>query len=142
MFFKKTRASIMTTISGYILTIALGWKIMGEFPDFKKSIIIFAPHTSYYDALYGKLYLNEIGIKHTFLSKKELFFFPMNIAMKLFGSIPVQGVNNRNTFYQVIEMFDSSDELHIVISPEGTRAKITHWNKGFFIWRQKRMFLL
>jgi 1-acyl-sn-glycerol-3-phosphate acyltransferase len=127
----------MTTISGYILTIALGWKIMGEFPDVKKSIVIFAPHTSYYDALYGKLYLNEIGIKHTFLSKKELFFFPMNIAMKLYGSIPVQGVNNRNTFYQVIEMFDSSDELHIVISPEGTRAKVTHWNKGFFYMASK-----
>jgi 1-acyl-sn-glycerol-3-phosphate acyltransferase len=128
---------VMTTLSGYILTMFLGWKIRGEFPDFKKSIVIFAPHTSYYDALYGKLYLNELGIKHIFLSKKELFFFPMNIAMNLFGSMPVKGVNNRNTFYQVIEMLDSSDELHIVISPEGTRAKVSHWNKGFFYMASK-----
>jgi len=127
----------MTTISGYVLTIVLGWKIRGEFPDIKKSIIIFAPHTSYFDALYGKLFLNEIGIKHTFLSKKELFFFPMNIALKLFGSIPVHGVNNRNIIYQVIEMLDNSNELHIVISPEGTRAKVIHWNKGFFYMASK-----
>ena len=64
----------MTTISGYILTIVLGWKIKGEFPDVRKSIIIFAPHTSYYDALFGKLYLNELGIKHLFLSKKSFSF--------------------------------------------------------------------
>lgn len=124
-------------ISGYILKYLLGWKIRGEFPDIKRSIIIFAPHTSYYDALYGKLLLNEIGIKHTFLSKKELFFFPMNIAMKLFGSISVQDVNNKNIIYQVIKIFDNSSELHIVISPEGTRAKVTHWNKGFFYMASK-----
>jgi len=57
----------------YILSNILGWKIIGEFPDVKKGFVIFAPHTSYYDALFGKLFLNKIGIKHTFLSKKELF---------------------------------------------------------------------
>jgi len=65
----------MKTISGYFLTSVLGWKIRGEFPAFKKCIVIFAPHTSYFDAFYGKLFLNEIGSKHTILSKKELFPF-------------------------------------------------------------------
>lgn len=126
----------MKTISGYILSNILGWKITGEFPDIKKSIIIFAPHTTYYDALYGKLFLNEIGIKHTILSKKELFIFPINIAMNLFGAIPAQSTN-RNTLYQVTKMFNNSEELHIVLSPEGTRAKVTHWNKGFFYMASK-----
>ena len=127
----------MKTLSGFILTKVLGWKIKGDFPDVHKSIIIFAPHTSYYDALYGKLLLNEIGIKHTFLSKKELFFFPLNIAMKLFGSIPVHFANNKNVIYQILEILESSTEIHIVISPEGTRAKVTHWNKGFFYLASK-----
>ena len=86
-------------ISGFILKNLLGWKIIGEFPNIKKSIVIFAPHTSYYDALYGKLFLNEIGINHNFLSKKELFFFPMNIVMRLFGSIPVDSLKYGNTLY-------------------------------------------
>lgn len=127
----------MKTISGYFLTSILGWKIRGEFPDIKKGIVIYAPHTSYFDAFYGKLYFNELCIKHQFLSKKELFFFPMNIAMKLFGSMPVRSVKNKNAIYQVKEILNNSSELLIVISPEGTRAKVTHWNKGFYYMAKK-----
>ena len=122
----------MKTVSGFILVNILGWKISGEFPDVEKSIIIFAPHTSYYDALYGKLFLNEIGIKHTILSKKEFFFFPMNIVMKWYGSIPVRGVKDKNAIYCVAQMLEESQELHIIISPEGTRKKVAKWNKGFY----------
>lgn len=122
----------MKTISQYILTGVLGWKIRDEFPNVRKSIVIFAPHTSYYDAIYGKLLLKDIGIKHIFLSKKELFFFPMNIVMKWYGSIPVGGVNNKNAIYQVTQMFEKAKELHIIVSPEGTRKKVIQWNKGFY----------
>lgn len=129
----------MTTISGYILTKVLGWKINGEFPDIKKSIIIFAPHTSYYDAVYGKLLFNELGIRYKFLSKKELFYFPMNIFMKWFGSVPVRGVTGENAIYQVAKMLQEEESLHIILSPEGAFAKVTKWDKGFYYmaWRAK-----
>jgi len=122
----------MRTLSGHILTNIFGWKIACDFPNIKKSIVIFAPHTSYFDAFYGKLAVIEIGFKYKFISKKELFFFPMNIAMKLYGSISVGGVNNNNTIYLVSQMFNNARELHIIISPEGTRKKVTKWNKGFY----------
>jgi len=121
----------MKTISGKVLE-RLGWNITGEFPEIKKSIIIFAPHTAHIDALYGKLGITELGIKYKFLSKKELFFFPMNLIMKKFGSIAVRGVKNQNAIYQVAEMLNNSDELHIVISPEGWIKKVSDWNKGFY----------
>ena len=121
----------MKTISGKVLE-RLGWNITGEFPEIKKSIIIFAPHTAHIDALYGKLGITELGIKYKFLSKKELFFFPMNLLMKKFGSIAVRGVKNQNAIYQVAEMLNNSDELHIVISPEGWIKKVSDWNKGFY----------
>lgn len=127
----------MTTISGYILTKVLEWKITGEFPNVKKSIIIFAPHTSYYDAVFGKLFLNEIGIKHRFLSKKELFFFPMNILMKWYGSIPIRGIKGENSIYQVTKMLEEAKSLHVILSPEGTFAKVTNWNKGFYHMARK-----
>lgn len=129
----------MKTISGYILTKVLGWKINSEFPNVNKSIIIFAPHTSYYDAVYGKLLLNEIGIKHTFLSKKELFYFPMNIFMKWYGSVPVRGIAGKNAIYQVAKMFEEAESLHIILSPEGAFAKVSKWNKGFYYmaWKAK-----
>jgi 1-acyl-sn-glycerol-3-phosphate acyltransferase len=122
----------MKTIFGFILVNILGWKIVGEFPNVKKSILLFAPHTSYFDALLGKLYLIEIGIPYVILSKKELFFFPMNIVMKLFGSIPVRGVKDKNAIYCVSQMLEESQDLHIILSPEGTRQKMIKWNNGFY----------
>ena len=121
----------MKTFSGKILKI-LGWKIPEKFPTIKKSITIFAPHTAHIDAIYGKLGFVEMGVKYNFLSKKELFFFPMNIIMKKFGSIAVRGVKNKNAIYQAVDLFNNTDELHIVISPEGTINKTTKWYKGFY----------
>ena len=127
----------MKTISKFILTYLLCWKTKGEFPDIKKSVIIFAPHTSYWDALYGKLYLMQLGINYKFLSKKELFFFPMNIVMKLYGSIPIRGVKGKNAIRQVVTMLNNAHSLHVILSPEGTFSNVTNWNKGFYYMAQK-----
>jgi len=134
----------MKTFSGYILTKVLGWKIKGEFPNIKKSIIIFAPHTSYYDAVYGKLCFNEFRINHRFLSKKELFYFPMNLFLRWYGSIPVRGVKGENAIYQVARMLDEAESLHIILSPEGAFAKTTKWDKGFYYmaWKAKVPILI
>lgn len=120
----------MTTISRYILVNLLGWKIKGEFPHIKKSIIIFAPHTSYWDGLYGKLYLMQLGIKYKFLSKKEFFKFPLKYFFIIFGSIPVY--ENKKYIDYVVGLFNNSKELHLVLSPEGHLAKVTRWKKGYF----------
>ncbi|MCD4693630.1 MAG: 1-acyl-sn-glycerol-3-phosphate acyltransferase [Calditrichales bacterium] len=114
----------------YILTKVLGWKIKGDFPNLNKSVIIFAPHTSYWDAFFGKLYLKNIGVKHKFLSKKELFIFPFHVLMYAYGSIPVS--SGRNFILQISEIFNSNKEIHIVLSPEGTRRKVNKWKKGFY----------
>ncbi len=119
----------------YILTKVLGWKINGEFPDIKKSVVIFAPHTSYWDAFFGKLYLKNIGVKHKFLSKKELFKFPFHLLMFAYGSIPVS--SGRNFIHQISEIYNSNKEFHIVLSPEGTRKKVTKWKKGFYYIAKK-----
>lgn len=120
----------MKTISEYILTGVLGWKINGEFPDVKKSVVIFAPHTSYWDGLYGKLYLNNTGINYKFLSKKDFFKFPLKYFFRAFGSIPVY--KNKQYINHIVELFNNNKELHIVLSPEGQLARNTHWTKGFY----------
>lgn len=121
----------MKTLAGKILA-KLGWKIKGDFPEIKKSITIFAPHTAHIDAIYGKLGFTELGVKFLFLSKKELFFFPMNLIMKKFGSIAVRGVKDKNAIFQVVDLLNKADELHIVVSPEGWIKRVTQWNKGFY----------
>ena len=120
----------MTTISRYILVNLLGWKIKGEFPNIKKSIIIFAPHTSYWDGFYGKLYLMQLGINYKFLSKKEFFKFPLNYFFKIYGSIPVS--KTKEYIDYVVELINISHELHVVLSPEGQLAKTIRWKKGYY----------
>lgn len=120
----------MRTLSGYILTNILGWKIKGEFPVLKKSVVIFAPHTSYWDGFYGKLYLMQLGINYKFLSKKEFFKFPLKYFFQIFGSIPVD--NTKEYIDYVAGLFNNSTELHIVLSPEGHLAKVTRWKKGYY----------
>ncbi len=120
----------MKAICKYILTGIIGWKIKGEFPDIKKSVIIFAPHTSYWDGLYGKLYLMHLDIKYKFLSKKEFFKFPLKYFFIIFGSIPVY--ENKKYIDYVAGLFNNSKELHIVLSPEGQLAKTIRWKKGYY----------
>lgn len=126
----------MRTVSGKILQ-QLGWEITGDYNGLKKSVTIFAPHTAHIDFFYGKLGYTELGVKFNFLSKKELFFFPMNLIMRGLGSIPVRGVKGQNAIYQVAEMLNNTEELHIVVSPEGWIKRVTQWNKGFFYMAQK-----
>ena len=116
-------------LSGILLKV-LGWKAVGEMPPIEKSVIIFAPHTSYWDGLYGKLFLMQFGMNYKFLSKKEFFKFPLNLFFKLYGSIPVS--NNKEYIDEIVTYYKNSKNLHIVLSPEGKRAKTDHWKKGFY----------
>ena len=125
----------MIAIPKFILTGVLGWKIKGEFPDIKKSVIIFAPHTSYWDGLYGKLYLMQLDINYKFLSKKEFFKFPLKYFFIIFGSIPVN--NTKEFIGYVAGLYNNSKELHIVLSPEGHLAKVTRWKKGYYYMAEK-----
>lgn len=114
----------MKAVSKYILTIILGWKIKGELPSIKKSVAIFAPHTSYWDGLYGILYLKQLGVNYRFLSKKEFFKFPLKYFFRIMGSMPVY--KNIEFIDQIAELINNSIELHIVISPEGQLAKTVY----------------
>lgn len=127
---KKNIIQNMKTISGFVLVNILGWKIIGELTNIKKSIIIFAPHTSYRDGLYGKLYLMQLGVHYKFLSKKEFFKFPLNYFFKIYGSIPVS--KTKEYIDYVVELINNSHELHIVLSPEGQLAKAIRWKKGYY----------
>jgi len=121
---------MIKNISKYLLVNILGWTMKYELPDIKKSVIIFAPHTSYLDGFYGKLFLMQLNINYKFLSKKEFFKFPLKYFFRLYGSIPVS--KNKEFINEVVEIFKQNETLHIILSPEGQLAKTDHWKKGFY----------
>ena len=119
-------------VEHFLLTRLLRWRVTSDFPDVSKSIMVFAPHTSYWDAVIGKLVLRSYGVRHTLLSKKELFHFPMSIAMHLLGAIPIGGVKGHNAIHDAVSILESGQEMHLVICPEGQLAATDRWNPGFY----------
>ncbi len=124
-------------IEKFIINKLLRWKFVTDYPAISKSVIIFAPHTSYWDAIIGKLLLRSKGIKHKLLIKKELFYFPMNVVMWLFGAIPVGGVKGHNAIHDAVAILNTSDNLNLVICPEGQLAPTDRWNPGFYYMAEK-----
>jgi len=122
----------MKQLSKIILK-TFGWKLVGEFPDIKKSVVVMAPHTSYWDFVIGRLYLNAMGISNNTLMKKEMFFFPFNIVMSILGAIPVDRKNKKNNMVQqVASIIKTREKCNIFIAAEGTRKRNTRWKKGFY----------
>jgi len=109
----------------------IGWKTAGTFPDIKKSIIVMAPHTSYLDALIGKLILRAFGIPHLLLGKKELFRFPFAPVMRLLGIVPIRGLKNDNSVLKAVRLLRENEQMHLVICPEAGFAPTDHWNPGY-----------
>ena len=118
-------------IARFLLKI-LGYKITTDFPDVPKSIMVFAPHTSYWDAVIGKLVLRELGVRHRLLGKKELFHFPMGIFMRLFGVVPIRGIQGHNSIYDAVNLLNKEKRIHLLICPEGGFAPTDRWNPGFY----------
>ena len=119
-------------ISGILLK-TLGWKATGSFQHIEKSVVVLAPHTSNWDFIIGKLYLNAMGINNNTLMKDDIFFFPLNIILNKLGAIPVDRKNkNSNVVNQVTTAFKEKKELNLFIAPEGTRKRVKHWKKGFY----------
>ena len=110
-----------------------GWKLIGDFPNIDKSVVTLAPHTSYWDFVIGKLYLNAKSISNNTLMKKEAFFFPLNMILNGLGAIPVDRKNkNISLVSQVAASFQKRKEFNIFIAAEGSRSKRTKWKTGFY----------
>jgi 1-acyl-sn-glycerol-3-phosphate acyltransferase len=111
----------------------MGWKITSVIPPgTKKCVIAVAPHTSYWDFAIGRLAYWLLGVKASFLIKKEVFRFPFRRMLLHMGGIPVDRGRSSKMVDQVVEKFRTSESLFIVITPEGTRKPVKVWKKGFY----------
>ena len=112
----------------FILTNFIGWEIKGSSTlskqKLKKAILIAAPHTHWMDLFLGILIRGSIGFKSSFIAKKELFFFPLNILLKLIGGIPVNRSKKNDTVNEIANIFNQKKEFMLSLAPEGTRQKV------------------
>lgn len=126
----------MKRISRWILKVA-GWTLIDTADKVKKCVICVAPHTSNLDFIIGKLYYSALGREASFFMKKEWFFFPMGLLFRSMGGIPVDRSKKNSITDQLAERFRRAEELHLAITPEGTRKPTKDWKKGFYYIAQK-----
>lgn len=108
-----------------------GWRLVGQLPDAPKLILIGAPHSSYWDGLWGLLMKIGLGVDINIMIKKEVLDGPLGLILRPIGMIPINRKAALNVVDQMVERFRASDRMWLGITPEGTRKKVTHWKSGF-----------
>ena len=114
-----------------ILSIA-GWKIDPTNPPHASCVLIAAPHTSNWDFAMMILFTNAFGLKIKWMGKDSLFVGPLGYFLKNLGGIPIVRSKSTNLVNQMIELFAKSNELMLVVPPEGTRSHTKNWKSGFY----------
>lgn len=110
----------------------MGWKTEVTQPHPEKCIICFAPHTSNWDFVIGKLYTGAEGIWSNFLIKKEWFVWPIGRLMRRLGGVPVERSGHTMITDTLAETARQSRMFRLCISPEGTRSANPDWRLGFY----------
>lgn len=112
----------------------LGWTPLFPKKRLAKSVICVAPHTSNWDFFIGYLFYKAYDTTTTprFMMKNELFVFPLSILIKAMGGLPVNRKSGASTLEQAIALLQKSEQLHIGITPEGSRSRREHWKTGFY----------
>lgn len=109
-----------------------GWRIGGQRPTERKYVMIAVPHTTNWDFPITIATLLCLRVKAYWFGKQEMFRFPFGGLMRWLGGIPVDRSRNRNMVSAMAEIFDQSDELVVIIPPEGSRSQVNCWKTGFY----------
>ncbi|MFK8045806.1 MAG: 1-acyl-sn-glycerol-3-phosphate acyltransferase [Crocinitomicaceae bacterium] len=112
----------------------MGWTIHPELPpEIQKCVLVMAPHTSNWDFFIGNMgFWGVYKIDVKFLIKKSLFIPPLSWILRWMGGIPVDRHKKSNLTADLKKLYDQSEKLTIVITPEGTRSFSPNWKKGFY----------
>ncbi len=121
----------LTRFIGDMILKAMGWKLIGALPDVKKAIIIGGPHTSNWDLFLAMGSMMSIGLKFSWMMKKEAFFWPLGGLWKALGGIPIERKAKTDVMRQVKNWFDDSDAVWLGLTPEGTRSKVDAYKTGY-----------
>lgn len=117
----------------------MGWETDNHWPEnLSQCVMIAAPHTSNWDALYARLALKALGVNVRLTIKDSYMKFPLGPFVRAMGGIgidrrPKQAGEPRPSMVQVMtDLFKQHPELVMLVTPEGTRARQEQWKTGFY----------
>ncbi len=109
-----------------------GWTTEGELPPVDRYVIIAAPHTSNWDMpfMLAVAFVFDIPVK--WMGKHTLFKAPFAPFFKRLGGIPIVRHRPGGVVGQMVEHFDNSASLALMVPAEGTRSHVDYWKSGFY----------
>ena len=118
---------------------AMGWELDNHWPDdLEQCVMIAAPHTSNWDALYARLALKALGVNVRITIKESYMKLPFGPFVRAMGGIgidrrPKQEGDPRPSMVQLMtDLFKVHPKLVMLVTPEGTRSKQEQWKTGFY----------
>lgn len=117
----------------------MGWSLDNHWPKgLDQCVMIAAPHTSNWDALYARLALKALGVNVRITIKDSYMKFPFGPFVRAMGGIgidrrPKQAGQERLSMVEVMSnLFKDHPKLVMLVTPEATRAKQEQWKTGFY----------
>lgn len=111
---------------------ASGWKLEGEVPKVDRCVALGVPHTSNWDGVLMLALAASAGIDMAFMIKDDWLRGPMGPIMRKLGAIGIDRSRANNVVQAMIDELRSREKLWLVIPPEGTRKRASHWKSGFY----------
>ena len=118
---------------------AMGWELDNHWPDdLEQCVMIAAPHTSNWDALYARLALKALGVNVRITIKDSYMKLPLGPFVRAMGGIginrrPKKEGEARSSMVELMsDLFKTHEKLVMLVTPEGTRAKQEKWKTGFY----------
>jgi 1-acyl-sn-glycerol-3-phosphate acyltransferase len=111
-----------------------GWKIEGKLPaNAHKCVLIAAPHTSNWDLPYTLMTAFVLGLKPHWLGKASIFKPPFGGVMRWLGGMAVDRSQANNLVASAVAALKAAEgPVQLIVPPEGTRGKTSHWRTGFY----------
>ena len=131
-FLRSAHSGWLTRRAGALYLRLFGWRVEGRLPAGTKAVAIAAPHTSNWDLPFMLAVSYVLGVKPSWLGKRQLFRRPFGGFMRRLGGIPVDRDRRTNLVQQVVDHFATVDRLFLVIPPSGTRRRAEYWKSGFY----------
>ena len=108
-----------------------GWRVLDPMPTEGRAVVIFAPHSSNWDGLWGFAVKLGMGVDARVLAKSQLFWWPLGVLMRRLGGIPLDRAAPQGTIGQAVDLIRRSEKVWYVLAPEGTRKAVKDWKPGF-----------
>ncbi|MDR6937898.1 1-acyl-sn-glycerol-3-phosphate acyltransferase [Luteibacter sp. 3190] len=108
-----------------------GWRLVGELPNLPKVVVIGAPHSSYWDGVWGLLMKSAMGLDLGVMIKREVLNGPFGPIVRRLGMVPIDREAATDVVAQMVDRFATHDRMWLGIAPEGTRKPVKQWKSGF-----------